>query len=222
MTYEKSNFIKGDIDPTMYFNCVDNNTGIEYNKQSEDIEYIINFSQKIKVNTEADEAFNIYLGRNVDDLVNAVQNVLDINDQISKIESMQKEGQYSDEASQKKLSDIMEGLTKQRDFAKSKMKDAFEAGIGQMQGYQEQVSNAKADVGNRQIRLDLTKTRLTEQKTNFTDLKSQNRSILIWKRLLLHIHQHSLYIRQHYQLRARLFSRHCLISLGSQHKRGIQ
>ena len=34
----------------------------------------------------------------------------------------------------------MEGLTKQRDFAKSKMKDAFEAGIGQMQGYQEQVS----------------------------------------------------------------------------------
>ena len=55
---------------------------------------------------------------------------------------MQKEGQYSDEASQKKLSDIMEGLTKQRDFAKSKMKDAFEAGIGQMQGYQEQVSNA--------------------------------------------------------------------------------
>ena len=35
------------------------------------------------------------------------------------------------------------------------MKDAFEAGIGQMQGYQEQVSNAKADVGNRQIRLDL-------------------------------------------------------------------
>ena len=59
VTYEKSNFIKGDIDPTMYFNCVDNNTGIEYNKQSEDIEYIINFSQKIKVNTEADEAFNI-------------------------------------------------------------------------------------------------------------------------------------------------------------------
>ena len=177
VTYEKSNFIKGDIDPTMYFNCVDNNTGIEYNKQSEDIEYIINFSQKIKVNTEADEAFNIYLGRNVDDLVNAVQNVLDINDQISKIESMQKEGQYSDEASQKKLSDIMEGLTKQRDFAKSKMKDAFEAGIGQMQGYQEQVSNAKADVGNRQIRLDLTKTRLTEQKTNFTDLKSQNEDI---------------------------------------------
>lgn len=177
VTYEKSNFIKGDIDPTMYFNCVDNNTGIVYEKKSEDIEYIVNFSQKLKVNTEANEAFNIYLGRNVDDLVNAVQNVLDIDDQISKVESMKKDSQYSDDASQEKLNTIMEGLTKQRDLAKSEMKNAFEAGIGQMQGYRDQVSNAKADVGNRQIRLDLTKTRLTEQKTNFTDLKSQNEDI---------------------------------------------
>lgn len=177
VTYEKSNFIKGDIDPTMYFDCVDNNTGVVYDKKSEDIEYIVNFSQKLKVNTEADEAFNIYLGRNVNDLVNTVQNVLDIDAQISKVESMQKDSQYSDDASQEKLKTIMEGLTKQRDFAKSEMKNAFEAGIGQMQGYMDQVSNAKADVGNRQIRLDLTKTRLTEQKTNFTDLKSQNEDI---------------------------------------------
>lgn len=177
VTYEKSNFIKGDIDPTMYFNCVDNNTGVVYEKKSEDIEYIVNFSQKLKVNTEANEAFNIYLGRNVDDLVNAVQNVLDLDDQISKVQSMQKDSHYSDDASQEKLNTIMEGLTKQKDIAKSKMKDAFEAGIGQMQGYMDQVSNAKADVGNRQIRLDLTKTRLTEQKTNFTDLKSQNEDI---------------------------------------------
>ena len=38
-------------------------------------------------------------------------------------------------------------------------------------------SNAKADVGNRIQRLDLTKTRLTEQKTNFKSLKSQNEDI---------------------------------------------
>lgn len=177
VTYDKSNFIKGDIDPTMYFDCVDNNTGIEYNKKSEDIEYIVNFSQKLKVNTEASEAFGIYLGRNVDDLVNAVQNVLDLNDQISQVESMQKEEQYSDDASQEKLSSILEGLNKQRDLAKDKMKKAFESGIGQMQGYQEQIANSKADIGNRQTRLDLTKTRLTEQKTNFTDLKSQNEDI---------------------------------------------
>ena len=85
------------------------------------------------------------------------------------------EGQKAND--QKKLDDILEGLNKQKDLAKDQMTKAFEKGIGQMQGYQEKISNAKADVGNRIQRLDLTKTRLTEQKTNFTSLKSQNEDI---------------------------------------------
>ena len=97
--------------------------------------------------------------------------------QMSKVESMMKEERYSSDADQKSLSDILEGLTKQQELAKSQMTKAFESGIGQMQGYQEQISNAKADVGNRITRLDLTKSRLTEQKTNFTSLKSENEDI---------------------------------------------
>ena len=177
MQYDKSNFKKGDVNPTMYFDCVDNVTGVTYVKKDEDIEYNINFTQKLKVNTQADEAFNIYFGRNIDDLTSAVQNVLDIESQMSKVESMMKEERYSSDADQKSLSDILEGLTKQQELAKSQMTKAFESGIGQMQGYQEQISNAKADVGNRITRLDLTKSRLTEQKTNFTSLKSENEDI---------------------------------------------
>ena len=175
--YEKSNFKKGDVDPTMYFTCVDNVTGINYVKKSEDIEYNVNFTQKLKVNTQADESFDIYLGRNVDDIMAAVQNTVDIENQISKVESMKKEEKYAGTDDQKKLDDILEGLNKQKDLAKDQMTKAFEKGIGQMQGYQEKISNAKSDVGNRIQRLDLTKTRLTEQKTNFTSLKSQNEDI---------------------------------------------
>ena len=87
--YDKSNFKKGDVNPTMYFDCVDNVTGVTYAKKDEDIEYNINFTQKLKVNTQADEAFNIYFGRNIDDLTSAVQNVLDIESQMSKVESIQ-------------------------------------------------------------------------------------------------------------------------------------
>lgn len=175
--YEKSNFKKGDVNPTMYFDCVDNVTGVEYAKKSEDIEYNVNFTQKLKVNTQADESFDIYLGRNVDDIMAAVQNTIDVENQIKKVESMKNEERYSSEENQKALDDILEGLNKQNDLAKSQMTKAFEKGIGQMQGYQEEISNAKADVGNRIQRLDLTKTRLTEQKTNFTSLKSQNEDI---------------------------------------------
>lgn len=86
--YDKSNFKKGDVNPTMYFDCVDNVTGIVYQKKDEDIEYNVNFTQKLKVNTQASESFNIYLGRNVDDIMAAVQNTIDIENQIKKVESM--------------------------------------------------------------------------------------------------------------------------------------
>lgn len=175
--YEKSNFKKGDVNPTMYFDCVDNVTGVVYDKKSEDIEYNVNFTQKLKVNTQADESFDIYLGRNVDDIMAAVQNVTDIENQINKVKSMKDEEKYSGKDDQKTLDDMLEGLNKQYDLAKDQMTKAFEKGIGQMQGYQEKMSNAKADVGNRIQRLDLTKSRLTEQKTNFTSLKSQNEDI---------------------------------------------
>ena len=181
-TYEKNNFMKGDQNPIMYFDCVNNNPNddyykTEYKKKNEDIEYNVNFSQKLKVNTEANDAFNIYLGRDIDDLITAVNNVLDLENQIEKVEGMIGETRYQDETSQKKLTAIKEGLTKQKELAEEQMTKAFESGVGKMQAYQQQTSLAKADVGNRMTRLNLTKSRLTEQKTNFQNLKSQNEDI---------------------------------------------
>lgn len=176
-TYVKDNFKKGDQNPVMYFDCVDNNTNIEYKKIDEDIEYNINFSQKLKVNTEADDSFDIYLGRDIDDLVTAVQDVIDIENQIEKVNQMLEQQQYSSPQDQEKLNYILEGLTKQKELAEEEMTNAFENGIAQMKSYQQIISLAKADVGNRMTRLNLTKTRLTEQKTNFTKLKSENEDI---------------------------------------------
>ncbi len=183
-TYTKDNFIKGDLNPIMYYDCVDNNPAhmlhgekLVYKKENEDIEYNVNFSQKLKVNTEANTAYNIYLGRDIDNLITSVQNVIDIETQIEHVENMMEQEQYQDEASQQKLSSIMEGLTKQKELAEEEMTNTFENGVAQMKGYQQEVSLAKADVGNRRRRLELTQSRLTEQKTNFTALKSENEDI---------------------------------------------
>ncbi len=177
MTYIKDNFEKGDLNPTMYFNCIDNNTGIEYEKKDEAIEYNINYSQKLKINTQADEAFDIYLGRDIDGLVKSVNDVLDIEAQITQVKSMMEEERYRDDTSQSTLNSILEGLNKQYDFAKDNMTKSFENGVKQMQSYQQKNSVAKADVGNRETRLTLTKSRVTEQKTNFKSLKSNNEDI---------------------------------------------
>ena len=161
----------------MYFNCIDNNTGIEYEKNDEAIEYNINYSQKLKINTQADEAFDIYLGRDIDGLVKSVNDVLDIEAQITQVKSMMEEERYRDETSQSTLNSMLEGLNKQYDIAKQNMTDSFENGIKQMKSYQQKNSVAKADVGNRETRLTLTKSRVTEQKTNFKSLKSNNEDI---------------------------------------------
>jgi flagellar hook-associated protein 3 FlgL len=86
-------------------------------------------------------------------------------------------GQTTNEDELEKLNKIKERLNKQKDYAEDNMTAAFEKGVGVFQQYQEQISLAKADVGNRRTRLSLTKSRLTEQKTNFTNLKSQNEDI---------------------------------------------
>lgn len=176
-TYQKDNFIKDDLNPTMYYDCIDNATGIVYDKVREDVEYNVNYAQKVKINTEANEAFDINLGRDIDDLVTAVQNVLDLESQITQVEGMLKESQYSDADSQKKLTSMLEGLNKQKTLAEDGMTKAFESGISQMQGYKQTISLANADVGNRLIRLELTESRLTEQYTNVTESKSTNEDI---------------------------------------------
>ena len=177
VSYTKDNFQKGDLNPTMYYNCIDNNTGVTYEKKDEAIEYNVNYSQKLKINTQADEAFNIYLGRDIDSLVTSVNDVLDIEAQISQVKSMMSEERYSDKTSQSTLNSMLEGLNKQYDLAKNNMTEAFENGVKQMKSYQQQNSVAKADVGNRESRLTLTKSRVTEQKTNFKSLKSNNEDI---------------------------------------------
>ena len=176
-TYQKDNFIKDDLNPTMYYDCVDNTTGIVYDKVREDVEYNINYAQKIKINTEANEAFDINLGRDIDDLVTSVQNVLDLESQISQVEGMLKEARYIDEDSQKKLNSMLNGLNKQKTLAEDEMTKAFESGISQMQGYKQTISLANADVGNRLTRLELTQGRLNEQFTNVTESKSANEDI---------------------------------------------
>ena len=177
ISYRKDNFVKSDLNPTMYFDCVDNVKNIQYVKSDEAIEYNINFSQKIKINTQAEESFDIYLGRDIDGLVTAVNNVKDVEAQITQEKGMIAEERYADEDSQKKLNSILEGLTKQKELASKTMTTAFENGIKQMKSYQQKNSVAKADVGNRESRLNLTRTRVSEQKTNFTSLKSTNEDI---------------------------------------------
>lgn len=201
VTYSKTNFDKGDVKPEHYFMCVrtdrdakalaDKNgtayTPITYNEElaadnygmlDKQLEYMVNFSQKIRVNSSASQCFNIYLGRDVDDLSSTVSTVSDIETAQAKLKQMKESPMYAnDEAAQKRIEELSEVLDNQFDLAKDSMQEVFDAGVTKMQNYDQENRKQQADIGNRLSRLELNESRLTEQQTNFKELKSKNEDV---------------------------------------------
>ena len=78
-TYDKTGFDKGELRPEYYFNCTnktDANNPISYKKYDEngkeigyDINYTVANNQELTVNTEASDAFNSDIQRDIDDMI---------------------------------------------------------------------------------------------------------------------------------------------------------
>ena len=142
---------------------------------SQDIEYTINFSQNLKVNSRATDVLSYNIGRDLDDLVNSLSSVMDIEKKISRLKDMKSSDMYAGQTDE--LESMIEAATKELDYAKNNMEALFAKGITQMKGYQSTVNTELSDVGSRKVRLTLTETRLTQQQTTFKDLKSKNEDV---------------------------------------------
>lgn len=179
-TYQKDSFNAGDVRPEMYFNCTDiTNPGnpVKYTFESdESISYTVNFSQSLQVNTLGRNALSYDIGRDIDDMCNALQSVLDIENKIAKLKTMKESGAYSADEN-KNIDTMIAASEKEHDYALDNMKKTFSKEITNVKEYQQTVSLELADLGARQNRLTLTKDRLSEQYTTFDDLKSRNEDV---------------------------------------------
>ncbi len=181
VTYEKSSWQKGDLRPEHYFYC--ESEGITYNNSylspdvlRQDIEYDVGFNQTIQVNSTADECFQHGIGRQVDDLISAVQNVSELEKVKSEIEDLMKQMPESGEDAQilqKQLDAVDKALT----FAKDKEQKLFEKSITAFQGYLDDTNLCITNCGTRSSKLSLIKNRMQNQKTTFETLKSENEDV---------------------------------------------
>ena len=96
------------------------------------IEYDVGFNQTIRVNSTADECFQHGIGRTVDDLVQAMQDVLDLETVKTKIEGLQENATGGDADILKKQ---MEAVEKALTLSKDKCQKLFESSITTFQGY---------------------------------------------------------------------------------------
>ncbi len=181
-TYQKDGFLAGDPRPEMYFNCkdiTDPSNVIEYNldEDGQEISFTVNFSQTLRVNTLGSETISYDIGRDIDDMCNALLKVEEVEDTISKLEKMKESPTYSSEDAQTKLDSMIEAAKKELDYATENMKSLFSQEMTRVTAYQDKIDIQISDLGARMTRLNLTRSRLTEQKTTFTDLKSKNEDV---------------------------------------------
>lgn len=186
VTYEKKNWEKGDLRPQHYFACtsypegadpiVYNSSYLTGNVEHQEIEYDVGFNQTIRVNSTADECFQHGIGREVDDIVSSMQDVLDLEAVKTNLEKLlegAEEGSTDAEVLQNQLDAVDKALT----YAKDKEQKLFENAITAFQGYLDSANLCITNCGTRSSKLSLIENRMQNQKTTFETLKSENEDI---------------------------------------------
>lgn len=172
-TYNKTGFEKNDLYPQNFYDCTDLQTNVSYIKEKEAIEYEVSFNQKLKINTEGNTVYDQNMTRDIDELMNIINETLAAEEKVATIEAMQKDENYTQEELDA-IDTMLEAAERERDFAIDKLTNAFSKTLGNFQKYGRIVSDEIADLGSREVRLGVVETRVKEQQTNFKSLQSKN------------------------------------------------
>lgn len=187
VNYNKSNFAVGDLRPEMYFNCTQHkemadgtikNTDFKVSEEGQPIKYEVNFKQYVKVNAEGKDLITHDMGNRIEDLAAAVQDVLDIEDTITKLKDMLEDPQYKDDADAvEQINKMLEGADVELALKRENMQKLFGNNMTNFQNFMEDVSAIQAKVGTTYSKVELIQTRVTEQLADFEDLKSSNEDV---------------------------------------------
>ena len=188
--YKKTTWKKDDLRPEHYFACTDMSDSnpvnhIRYNTdylsgivEKQSIEYDVGLNQTIRVNTTADEVFTHAIGRDIDDLITSMQEVIDMTETVERFESIRNGLDVSD-PEYSVITNQIDAANKALTFLKEKNQKLFEGGITKMQGHLNKVNEATTACGTREKKLSLIQNRLMSQKTNFETLESENENVEI-------------------------------------------
>ena len=199
VTYVKTGFDGGDARPEYYYNCKDLTDAItldingkvphdaagnikytnasaivDYKYESQEIKYTVANSTDITVNTQAKDVMDTGIKRDVDELINVVQNSINAHDKVSQLEKMMSQQQYSDKDSQAKLKTYLDAAKQEADYADNNLQKTYSQYITRFDDHLNKVNLALTDSGSTQSRLTLIKNRVEEQQTTIEDLKSSN------------------------------------------------
>ena len=182
LSYTKSNFKKGELKPEHYFNCVmtdiykPEQPPINFIKEKQEIKYEINYNQRLTINTEGSDAISHSIGRDIDDILKSVDDVIQVEGKIAEVEKRLEDINLTEDQ-RLRYEKMLEQLETELELKKEVMQKTFERGITSSNKEQDRVNVAVADLGSRHFRLRLTENRLSSQQVNFKELMSKNENV---------------------------------------------
>lgn len=184
INYEKQGFDKGELRPEYYYNCqdiTDANNVITYTKFDDegneiyqDINYMVAGNQTLNVNTNASDIFDASLGRDVDEMITAVERAIAAHGKVEDLEKMKNMEEYASPECQAKLEKWILAAEKERDYADDNMQKLYNTYIGKCDEYLEKVNLGMTTVGSKSASLALIKERVSNEQTTVEKLKSTN------------------------------------------------
>lgn len=199
--YTKNSWQTGDLRPEHYYACkktevgasapvfynydytVDASTGertyTDPNFVNQDIQVEISFNQKISINTNANEVYTHDIGRDVDDLLKATQDVVDLDETIAKLKTELSKATDTSVPSKADIQAKLDAANKEHALKRDKMQKMFSNALDKFDGYAERNNQAIADIGSLSSRLKITKERVADQLQSFKELADDNINISI-------------------------------------------
>lgn len=178
VTYTKTGFEAEDARPEFYYDCkdiTDPAKTVEYKFDDKQyIKYTVATKTDVTVNTLACDVMDTSIKRDVDEMINIVQNAIGAHDKVDKLEKMMKEAQYADEDSQKILQSYLDAAKQEADYADDNLQKTYSQYISNCDKYLDNVNLAITNVGSTKSRISLIQTRVENQQTTIEELKSNN------------------------------------------------
>lgn len=177
VTYNKEGFKKGELNPMIYFRCVDSTEGsatkgkvfnADIAEQHQSLEYEFSVNTRVRINSNAPDVFTDKLYADL----RAIVNVSDYMNGMSK-------DQITDALREQGLDgEVLEdAVAKEMQYLQEAFQDRFSDMLSMMDKYISDVSVEYTDLGSRMNRLDLINTRLSDDLTNYTKLMSDNEDV---------------------------------------------
>jgi len=187
VSYNKTEFTDSDVRPEHYFECdvYDHGTNetIEYRLPEEQkINYQINFSQMLTVNTLGKDAIALGIGRMVDKIVKASDDLAVTTEALNSVKKRIEE--TSLDAVDVNGVNIVESLTRLQSELETEitlkttiLQESFGESLTGIKKFQNQLNTALSDLGARYKRLELTETKLDDLNVSYEELLSENEDV---------------------------------------------